>query len=557
MAYVDKINNNDTNYDIQDSKAARSVDGTTSSHVEEANQIYTETTQTQTSSFTFRTTAGDVSISTGNATLNYIEGNTVQVGHVDEVLTMSTSFASSQTSATLNEGTWRGYVSTDGVYIFIYNGSDWQLNGTNVTLTDYGIAVTGSPENSDTITINYVQLVVGTLATATPAAFVSTGFNQYDSVAGYAHVKGDNQYRVAGTYTSLGFSTTIGGSTTAVTVTDGRFTPSEDGYIYVNGGSGDILIALVWSGTMDNEPFTAYDADTINMPTTDANSNNLPYVSYGLPSVNGVADRISFVDKTYVQRVGHYPYNAENLATVQAMGVDYIYDNSDIFYVLSTPNTYSLEDTISGLYIANDYGTEEFTSTSVQVIANITYGNSLVDKLRNLLDIQSIGSGLTLTGTELSASGGSSVNVVQTTGTSQTDVMSQNAVTSMVFKDGATAKRIAIGLNATTNKDDTAAICSSASVTAAGSLAFGKNASASHQYSIAMGYQAKTTRKGEINVGAGSYSAYGYNGTSPNRVIGGVYDGQLANDAVTVSQVNSVIDSINSALNTNIPHIGS
>lgn len=159
-------------------------------------------------------------------------------------------------------------------------------------------------------------------------------------------------------------------------------------------------------------------------------------------------------------------------------------------------------------------------------------------------------------GTWDTAGGGSSVTIVQTVGTSQTDVMSQNAATSMVFKDGATAKRIAIGLNATTNKDDTVAICSSASVTAAGGLAFGKNAGASHQYSIAMGYQAKTTRKGEINVGAGSYSAYGYNGTSPNRVIGGVYDGQLSNDAVTVNQVNSVIDAINTALGTNISHIG-
>lgn len=38
---------------------------------------------------------------------------------------------------------------------------------------------------------------------------------------------------------------------------------------------------------------------------------------------------------------------------------------------------------------------------------------------------------------------------------------------------------------------------------------------------------------------------------------GGVHDGQLANDAVTVGQINALIDTINTAANTNISHIGS
>lgn len=37
---------------------------------------------------------------------------------------------------------------------------------------------------------------------------------------------------------------------------------------------------------------------------------------------------------------------------------------------------------------------------------------------------------------------------------------------------------------------------------------------------------------------------------------GGVHDGQLANDAATVGQINATIDAINTALNTNIPHVG-
>ena len=76
----------------------------------------------------------------------------------------------------------------------------------------------------------------------------------------------------------------------------------------------------------------------------------------------------------------------------------------------------------------------------------------------------------------------------------------------------------------------------------------------SFNYSVGLGAYAHPSRNGEVNVGTGSES-YGYNSTS-YRVIGGVHDGQLAHDAVTVDQVNSVIDAINTALSTNIPHIG-
>ena len=75
-----------------------------------------------------------------------------------------------------------------------------------------------------------------------------------------------------------------------------------------------------------------------------------------------------------------------------------------------------------------------------------------------------------------------------------------------------------------------------------------------NEHSVALGSYAETSRSGEVNVGTGNQN-YGYNSTK-YRVIGGVHDGQLANDAVTVGQVNAVIDAINTALSTNIPHIG-
>lgn len=73
--------------------------------------------------------------------------------------------------------------------------------------------------------------------------------------------------------------------------------------------------------------------------------------------------------------------------------------------------------------------------------------------------------------------------------------------------------------------------------------------------SISLGYYAQATRTGELNIGVVGQSGQGFNSTN-YRVIGGVHDGQDAHDAVNVNQVNSVIDAINTALSTNIPHIG-
>lgn len=86
------------------------------------------------------------------------------------------------------------------------------------------------------------------------------------------------------------------------------------------------------------------------------------------------------------------------------------------------------------------------------------------------------------------------------------------------------------------------------------SIAIGRQAETSSNGSIALGAFSRTSRVGELYIGT-SRTGYGFNNTA-YRVIGGVHDGQLANDAVTVNQVNSVIDAINTALSTNIPHIG-
>ena len=189
--------------------------------------------------------------------------------------------------------------------------------------------------------------------------------------------------------------------------------------------------------------------------------------------------------------------------------------------------------------------------------------------------------------------------VVQTVGSSTTDVMSQNATTNMVFGDNSAMTKIKIGNRTYTNGDKTIAIGNFASAVGKNSLAIGAGTGIGQntdspsdggiaigyrakqsggsgglvgKYGIAIGYLANTASAQECAVSLGAYShateqgqmdistlattnTYGYN-NSQYRLLTGLYDGQSAHDAVTVEQVNSVIDAINAALSTSIPHIG-
>jgi len=170
-----------------------------------------------------------------------------------------------------------------------------------------------------------------------------------------------------------------------------------------------------------------------------------------------------------------------------------------------------------------------------------------------------------------SQGGGGGPTVVQTTGTSTTDVMSQNATTNMVMEEangnvkilansGGSYNTVAIGKYAEATRNAAIAIGGGAlphqKTVASGinSVAIGYQAKATQAWSIALGDFAQTTRQGELNIGTSSEN-HGYNSTH-YRVIGGVHDGQLPQDVATVSQINATIDAINTALSISIPHIG-
>lgn len=131
--------------------------------------------------------------------------------------------------------------------------------------------------------------------------------------------------------------------------------------------------------------------------------------------------------------------------------------------------------------------------------------------------------------------------VVQTTGTSTTDVMSQNAVTSMIYADPSTEHRIQIAPNGSAGADYSVAIGRSASVSSAAQrgIAIGDSATASAVGSIALGMGSSASTQGEMNIGT-YWTNAGYNSSS-YRLLTGLYDPQSAHDAATKGYVDTSV----------------
>lgn len=126
---------------------------------------------------------------------------------------------------------------------------------------------------------------------------------------------------------------------------------------------------------------------------------------------------------------------------------------------------------------------------------------------------------------------GSAINVVQTTGTSTTDVMSQNAVTSMVFADPSTKQQVQIGSGAAVNGQGGIAIgFNSSTGTARGQIALGATTYISDQ---------RQAQAGVMSIQAGN-TFQGYNSTV-YRLLEGLYDPQSAHDAATKGYVDTAI----------------
>lgn len=138
--------------------------------------------------------------------------------------------------------------------------------------------------------------------------------------------------------------------------------------------------------------------------------------------------------------------------------------------------------------------------------------------------------------------GGGGPTVVQTAGTSTTDVMSQNAVTSMVYADPAVKTKIRIGAGAIVSKLGPIAIGQGATVNHNNSIAIGRSATVGADGTVALGAGSIASTKGEVSIGDDLWQSEGYN-SSRYRLLTGLYDPQSDHDAATKGYVDPTTDS--------------
>lgn len=360
--------------------------------------------------------------------------------YVSNVVNPSVSISVSGTGilgATVVPNTWFSAMSASGSYNFTYyvpnlqedptGVEGWYLNEELVTLADYGIVVSGTAAKDDTITISsvvgtpnstvrvdYTKYSPGTIVIPTPTKFSATGFNQFDKNTMYiadANISGGKIASNAGTYVCYcravggvtngyvafsgeGYISNIGWCATlpaigsdvvttgaAITSTLSSIPFDDNGYVVVVvSDMDDLCVHPKWSGSAD-EDFAEYVAPSeIDLPTEDIEGTDIPIGTWGMAAVGAIADRLNLEAGTYVQRIDRLANTTSNMSYVVGLETPYEYDNNYIYYVLPNPITYMVD--VDPTYIVNDWGTEEFTGTTVALGAHSLYGQNLRDKLR-------------------------------------------------------------------------------------------------------------------------------------------------------------------------------
>lgn len=307
----------------------------------------------------------------------------------------------------------------------VYTSNDWQLNNSVITLSNYGITITdGTPAIGDNIQIVYIAEQVGVIVTSNPTKLYSVGLNQFDkngtkilngytidstgaisAASGYYVIYfkclGGEVYTIynsnENTTVRVGYSSSVPTSSSSVTVLNtvsssewadslvnngfmGHYLPPEDGYLCVaTSNIEDLCCHLTWEGINDEVYETYFDYE-LAIPYTD--ENGIVITTYGLVNLdntNEYYDEIDFSEHKFYKRTTRIEYSSANLATVQALGVPYLYDSNWIYYGIDT-TTYDIEN-ISSAYRISDYGTEEFIGSSLPLTATVFYQDNLRNKL--------------------------------------------------------------------------------------------------------------------------------------------------------------------------------
>lgn len=338
-----------------------------------AQNLESESSKRVYDTFIQRTGGGEASVANAGAWLMNVKGNSEHEGFTPESLTMTVSAVGEPPiTATIDHDTFVEAVSTSGTTTLVYSSS-WSADPAN-----YGVTVTGTPVAGDTITIVYVKEVRGTITVADPRKLIATGWNLYNHTNGYAKVvKYEYGYRIDGTYTALQYSATVSGEKTDVTVVDGSFDITADGYIWVTDGSAsDTAIYMTWEDWTEGHDgdFAAYTESAVDMSAVMASK-----FPYGLLKVGSVVDEIDLNLGQTISRVERLEYNSTNLATAKASGREYEYDENYIYLERASAVVSSV--TINGSFTSNDHGIEFFTNTEVGVDAETLYGVNLKNKL--------------------------------------------------------------------------------------------------------------------------------------------------------------------------------
>ena len=342
--------------------------------VDIARQLQGKGTQMSDMAFIRRCSGGEASIADGDAWLGIVRGNCVHNGFVPEDIALTVDVGS--ITAEVNETAFKTAAGTPGTYAFNYT------TGWDTDPATYGITVDGTPASGDKITVVWTAAVLGEITPARPDTFVSTGWNLYNHTTGYARVVAYSEeygYKISGAWTSLKFSQTEDGAQVAITPDDGVFNVNSDGYIWVTGGNASTT--AIWaqhSEWQDSYPGSWEGYSETSIDLTDVMDDIFPT---GLCSVGSVRDEINVSLQQATKRIGVIEnYSAEDLADVIAMGVDYDYDDNNIYYVLEIEEVSDIE--LDGSYTVSDHGLEIWEGTDVPVWTQTYYGENLVDKLR-------------------------------------------------------------------------------------------------------------------------------------------------------------------------------
>lgn len=324
-----------------------------------------------------------------------------------------------------------GSESVGDTITITYTSNDWKLNNSVVTLADYGIAITGGTASiDDNIQVVFVAEQIGVIQVSKPTGLFSVGMNQFDkdgsqifnnytiSSSGdisaasgyyviYFKVIGGETYTIynetASSTVRVGYSATVPTTSSSVTLLStvsssewadylvndtykSHYYPANPGYLVVATTDIDNLCChLTWEAVND-DVYESYFDYTLPIPYTDENGDTI--TTYGLANLdNGAAyyDEIDFEDLKWYKRTTRIAYSAENLATVQALDVPYLYDSTWIYYGIDEEE-YDLED-ISYSYEISNYGTEEFIGTTLELTATIFYQENLRDKIRFSMEV--------------------------------------------------------------------------------------------------------------------------------------------------------------------------